>query len=241
MLLWNYSVIHKSPWKFLAGNTVSNVPANFLKNGSYRWIYSEVSIPDQWGLPVGYSSGWMLPRTAGYLKGYSDNNLSGIWNWVSWVNATGSVDIITIALWVLSLIVSANGTCSVVITATGQSIATITWSGTANISFSANGSIGANAFLLWAGSINVSGQGNISALWFMTGTMTPFTELSPQWLAQAIWSSLASENNDPNTMGSKLNAAGSWGIDLNALAQALWEYNNKPLILNLNDKLSKIL
>jgi len=43
----------------------------------------------------------------------------------------------------------------------------------------------------------------------MTGEMTPFTELSPENLAKAVWSALASENNDIGTMGAKLNTASS--------------------------------
>lgn len=46
-----------------------------------RAIYSsEVSVPDQWGLPVGYYSGWMLPRKAGYVVGFSENELSSTGN-----------------------------------------------------------------------------------------------------------------------------------------------------------------
>lgn len=40
-------------------------------------IYTEASIPDQWGLPVGYSSGWMLPRKSGYVVAFTEMSLSG--------------------------------------------------------------------------------------------------------------------------------------------------------------------
>lgn len=63
----------------------------------------------------------------------------------------------------------------------------------------------------------------------MTGSMNPFTELSPEGLAKAVWSALATENNVANTMGSKLNTASSGGIDMSALAQAVWEYATRTL------------
>ena len=43
----------------------------------------------------------------------------------------------------------------------------------------------------------------------MAGNITPFTELSPQNLASAVWSALATANNEPGTMGEKLNDAGA--------------------------------
>ena len=59
--------------------------------------------------------------------------------------------------------------------------------------------------------------------------MSPFTELSPQGLAQAVWNSLATEYNTSGTMGKKLNTASSGGVDMNALAQAVWEYGMRSL------------
>ena len=37
----------------------------------------------------------------------------------------------------------------------------------------------------------------------------PFTELSPEGLANAVWASLATANNDPGSMGELLNSAGA--------------------------------
>lgn len=74
---------------------------------------------------------------------------------------------------------------------------------------------GAIAGLTGYGSINMGSEtayGNISA------DIVPFTELSPQSLAAAVWDSIASEYNTSNTMGNKLNSAGAagdpWSVDL---------------------------
>ena len=59
--------------------------------------------------------------------------------------------------------------------------------------------------------------------------MSPFTELSPEGLASAVWNSLSTEFNTSGTMGAKLNTASSGGVDMNALAQAVWEYGMRSL------------
>jgi len=57
-----------------------------------------------------------------------------------------------------------------------------------------------------------------SAIGDMSADITPFTELSPQSLAAAIWNSVASAYNESGTLGEKLNAAGGaadpWGTEL---------------------------
>ncbi len=215
---------------FFWGNIISNVPANFQKNGQMRAIYSsEVSVPDQWGLPVGYYSGWMLPRKAGYVVGFSENELSSTGNAVMWVNWTGSSSFSFTGLADLSLVVSATGICNIVITSTGEIVWSLYATGTSWITLWAVWTIWANAFWTGISTIAVSGSGNIFALWIMSGSMNPFTELSPEWLANAVWSALATENNIANTMWAKLNTASSGWVDLNALAQAVWEYTVRSL------------
>lgn len=45
----------------------------------------------------------------------------------------------------------------------------------------------------------------------LQGSITPFTELSPEGLATAVWSAIAAENNTAGTMGNKVNSAASAG------------------------------
>lgn len=73
-------------------------------------------------------------------------------------------------------------------------------------------------------SISLSGSLVPYAIGHMLGSALPYAELSPQSLANAVWQSPATENNTPGTMGSKVNTASSGGVDLDALAQAVWEY-----------------
>jgi len=228
MLLWNYSVIHKSPWKFLwwIGAICGN---NWGKNGQRTAIYTNSTIPDQWGLPVWYSTGWMLPRKSGYVVAFSEMNLTGNGTAVMGVNGDGESFIQLTANADLSLVVSSTGICNIVLTLTGQSVGVLYGTGTSEIVLWATGTLWAVAFSTWESNITLTAEADISAIGYMTGEMTPFTELSPENLAKAVWSALASENNDIGTMGAKLNTASSWWVDLDALAQAVWEYGMRSL------------
>ncbi len=63
----------------------------------------------------------------------------------------------------------------------------------------------------------IIGEGDVGATTTLTADglmeaiITPYTELSPQTLAAALWNALAADFNLPLTMGQKLNAAGSAG------------------------------
>lgn len=72
--------------------------------------------------------------------------------------------------------------------------------------------------------LSLTATGTIRAVGHMVGNALPYTELSPQSLANAVWSATATENNQAGTMGNKLNTASSGGVDLDALAEAVWEY-----------------
>lgn len=76
----------------------------------------------------------------------------------------------------------------------------------------------ASALISMSGSLTPYAVGN------MIGNALPYTELSPQSLAQAVWGAPAGESNQAGTMGSKLNTASSGGVDMDALAEAVWEY-----------------
>lgn len=66
-----------------------------------------------------------------------------------------------------------------------------------------------------------AGQADLKGLCSLAGSFSPFTELSPQNLANAVWSALASQFDTPGSMGARLNAASAGGVDLSALAAAI--------------------
>ena len=63
--------------------------------------------------------------------------------------------------------------------------------------------------------VKLGGLGNmVMKDWFPEG-------LTPEGIRFAVWSSLAVDNNIPNTMGAKLNSAASGWVDYDALADAV--------------------
>lgn len=71
---------------------------------------------------------------------------------------------------------------------------------------------------------SLTGTSDLRGRLSMEGEWTPFTELSPEGLAAAVWNSLLSQYQDDGTAGKALSLASSGGVDLNALAQAVWQY-----------------
>jgi hypothetical protein len=65
---------------------------------------------------------------------------------------------------------------------------------------------------------SMSGTSDLRGLLSLHGEWTPYTELSPQSLAAAVWDALSTEFNVPGTMGNKLNSASAagdpWTADL---------------------------
>ena len=132
----------------------------------------------------------------------------------------------------LSLVVGLSGTATVLtFTGDGATLSlTIGLSGNATVTVGGNAGLsmivpfsGTGAVASLVGAANL--RGNLS----MTGGWTPFTDLSPENLAREVWNAVASQYNDAGTMGAKLNTASSGGVDLNALAQAVWEYATRNL------------
>lgn len=107
-----------------------------------------------------------------------------------------------------TITVSQSGSVALTIALAGDGAASITGAGGLSMIVPFDG---AAAFAL-TGAANL--KGNLS----LAGDITPFTELSPQNLAAAVWGALATAINEPGTAGAALLAAGSagdpWGTPL---------------------------
>lgn len=113
----------------------------------------------------------------------------------------------------LSLTVSMAGTAAVV-TLTGENMVlalTIGLDGTGTMSLTGTGGLSMIVPFEGAGNVLTMGPGatDLKGLLSLQGEWTPFTELSPEGLANAVWASLATANNDPGSMGELLNSAGA--------------------------------
>jgi hypothetical protein len=111
----------------------------------------------------------------------------------------------------LSLTVALGGSGSITITGTSNLALTIGLAGDGTITLTGSGGLSMIVPIEGSGSWALTGSANLKGNLALVGEFTPFTELSPQSLAAAVWSALASGNNDPGTMGELLNSSGAGG------------------------------
>lgn len=95
-----------------------------------------------------------------------------------------------------------------------------------------------NANLTGAGSLDNS---NLKGLAHLSAEILSYGELTPEGLRDAVWKATAASFNDAGTMGAKLNSAASGGVDLNALAEAVWDHADAVSIGTKLALLEKIL
>jgi hypothetical protein len=110
----------------------------------------------------------------------------------------------------LQLVVSAQGTAAIEVTVGANLAGALFAEGATSFEFTVpDALLGAIAGLTGASAVEFSSTATIRAEGWMEGNITPFTELSPESLASAVWNAAASEFNATGTMGEKLNDAGS--------------------------------
>ena len=251
-LLGNYNVFQKCPVTFVGGDGTSGIVglrSNWNAAGDSRnrfygenWLQGTA---DRFGLPSAYASpyAWTLPPHSGGMGcnvGISmtsdlTSTLAAGKNLESAISCSGNINSASLAL-VVSMIasISASGTItnallvsylnmSASLAASGDLVGSLTALGKMIASMEATGSM----------SPTMNATANMEA------DITPFTELSPESLAAAVWNAAASSFNASGTMGNKLNGAGSagdpWTTDLSSYttagtAGALMKKASKPKI-----------
>lgn len=228
MLIGNYSVLQKSPNRWLSGSSVSDNRANFNKSGQSKnrfFGYATVaSQTNKSALPNGYRStyAWQLALKAGGLA--SINNLIGdgevtSGNLAGGLNAeallSGSGVIFDAALGLIaSAVATLSGSGSISGDIVGKLEATADLAGSGDITGALGALADCVATLIGTGTLS----SDVTAKAEMSADITPFTELSPEALAAAVWNAVATFFNTPGTMGEKLNDSGSasnpWATDI---------------------------
>ena len=145
----------------------------------------------------------------------------------------GTADITFSQSGALSMVVSMAGTAAVV-TLTGDNMVlrmTVGLNGTGAFQLTGTNNLALIVPFEGIGSVVTMGVGStdLRELLSLSGEWTPFTELSPEGLANAVWSSLVSQYQDDGTMGKALSTASSGGVDINALAAAVWAYATRDM------------
>lgn len=236
MLVGNYSVLQKSPGRFIAGSATSaesQVRSNFNKSGSNRnrfYVDQTTVALSLYAVPTGTypEIAWVLPQVAGEIAstqpiqgaGTQTGNLAGGLN--AEAGLTGAGDITSaVAQLIISMAANLAGDGTV-------SAADLRGFLQAVANLSGSGDLTATAAALAWMDAATDGSGTVTnATPYATGNLSAnilsYGALTPEGIRDAVWNAIATNYNLTNTMGNKLNSAASGGIDYNALAAAVWD------------------
>jgi hypothetical protein len=194
-LIGNYSVLHKTPGRFLSGATTSGDRANYNKSGMDRNKF--LSMPSFMSVPNGYTPGYAFTpaQTAGGLASYT--NLEAVIgtsssNLAAGINIDASLSAaIVLTQADLSQIVSLLASLSAAINITDAQLAAVAGlqaALSASMSLT-NAQLGAIVSLI----ASLSAQGSFTnandfATASISASISSTTALSPQSLAAAVWS-----------------------------------------------------
>jgi len=134
----------------------------------------------------------------------------------------------------LTASINAAGVANFTVAGVGVLGALASSAGLANLSFTVTNTVQYpvnDSSPLREGTASASFNGTLEP--YATGTMSGSTAdnsvLTSDKIAGAVWGSAATQFTDSQTMGGKLNTASAGGVDLSALAAAVWEYASRTL------------
>ena len=227
MLIGNGISLGRNPCRFLGMNTASvTTTGNWTQTGARRnfWagegtVVAGASIADTAAFPNGYEppGSWLLAPKGGGLSAY--NSIEGTGTITASLTMgkalesalTGSGGISAAALSLIVQLAAALTGSGTISTATLQAISSL------SAALSGSGSISAAALsLIVSLQADLTGSGTLTAALRGTASLeaditVTGTGLTTANVGQAVWAALAAVNNDPGTMGEKLNDAGAAG------------------------------
>lgn len=206
-LLGNYTVLAKNPGRAFSGSTVSDNRSQWNKSGANRCRFvgwaeydSLSSTPDGYRPP--YS--WVIAIDGGGMStwgqiigtGTLDGSAAGGRNGEAALVGTG--DFTATMQLIVSAVASITGTGTLDGNLLAVLLAVAELTGTGDFTITGAEGIGSLAG-------GLTGTGTLTVPNYGTGELAaeiqPFTELSPQSLAQAVWAALRDDNTDPASMG----------------------------------------
>jgi hypothetical protein len=215
MLKQNGSILTQMPMRFIGGAVCAD-RAFWSRPGELS--NARNGFGNLAAIPQGHlaPSAWQMPYKGGGMSSFTDLRASASLNSLNLaagINIEGSTSAaLTVGIADLQLIVSANGAVTITATVNGTIAGALSGSGSTSATATvSNATLGAIVDALGTAIAAASASATIKALGNMEGEITPFTELSPQNLAAAVWSALSAENDTAGTMGALLNASGAAG------------------------------
>ena len=231
-LIGNVSVLTKDPGRSFGGPTISGERSNWGKPSPARARFSNANWLRPEGVPRGYGMrSYVIAKTAGGMASYSlvagtgavgSANLAGGKSATADLTGQGLITDAGLAL-ILSAVAALSGTGSLSADAFGPLEAGAARTGAGSMSGDLEALANILAGLSGSGSLSgdVDGPASISA------DITPFTDLSPENLARAVWEADQSGYSTPGTFGDNLDAPvssiGGGSITEAGIADAVWD------------------
>ena len=204
------------------GLNISTIPARYIGGAQSqpRAMWSRTDRLNQThgvssqlsGVPSGHlhPSSWVLPLKSGAISSRNEVNIifSGSGFGAQGINAIGSSAIVFSSIADGLAIASAIGFSTITFSALALGVAPLNTTGTSTIIFNSSGILNAPANLQGISNILFSASAQTFANGFMVAV--PISqELTPDRIANAVWSALSVANDLAGSMGEKLNDAGS--------------------------------
>lgn len=221
-LVGNHSVLHKSPGRFLNGG-VGILRSGFNKHGMARnAAFTDLSIPRGHKPP----SAWVMSKVAG---GMSSFNAAGLTISAGGLVVGGITTMSDAAISITTntpaaqLISSGQGAASISLMTNAPLLtASIGGTGVAAISITTNTpTLGAEASGSGTATMTFAGSLTPYALGQMIGSTANTGVLTADSITAAVWNAILADFTTNGTAGKALASAGSGGVDLDALAQAI--------------------
>jgi hypothetical protein len=217
----------------LDGCNASSIPASYNLTAMRRNMLIGGISNAQASVPAGKRppNVWLMAKEGGSISSFKRANyvIDGSAAAEMGFSRAGSTTITLSGLAAGGAVVSATGSATLLFNGQAAIVATLNSGGTATVTINAQAVLDAIASVSGVGGVSIDASGQIMGLGYITGTTVESGTLTPSGIANAVWSAIATENNTALSMGAKLNSAASGGVDLNALAAAVWAYAARTL------------
>lgn len=200
----------------IAGAGLMEAYGNKFLPGASRSRFGSQALTAPFGaMPEGYvhPQAWVLPQKPGSLKVYP----AGLIEFAPAANLNigrplaSDVTVSFTTAANLDMVVAFAGSVTVEFATAASLDGIVNVSGAATVEFSPVASLDMLVALVGESVFSFTASASQSGVTNLSGSVSPFTELSPQNLAASVWSALTSEYNTAGTFGAAMAAAGSAG------------------------------
>lgn len=201
------------PLRHLGGGAIPGLRSNFSGSERYNQSIGDGGILKLSGLGWGHlpPSTWLMPYKAGAISSRNDSPIEFVVNSLNVAlgqNIEGAANILFSAAGSGQAVASLSGSTVITFTSSGALSAPFNMAANGTISFASSGTLRADTSISGSSLIQFNSNLTTGAIGFMIAVPID-TSLTPDSVAQAVWSATAAGNNTTGSMGEKLNDAGS--------------------------------